>query len=210
MEEIDIKKKIVRGAENLFTKYGVRSISMDDIARHLSVSKKTLYQHFEDKEDIVTTAVQAHIERIMGEFDSIQSDAVDAIDELSRISQCLKRTMSEINPSLMFDLEKYHPRAWNVWVESKKKFIHESVIRNLKKGVEQGFFRPELDLEIMATIRMEMVQLAFDDRVFSPSKFKIADVQLQLFEHFVFGLLTEKGRKKYLKCKETQVELSNS
>jgi TetR/AcrR family transcriptional regulator, cholesterol catabolism regulator len=210
MEEIDIKKKIIRGAENLFTKYGVRSISMDDIARHLSVSKKTLYQHFEDKEDIVTTTVQSHIERIMGQFDAIQSDAVDAIDELSRISQCLKRTMSEVNPSLMFDLEKYHPRAWNVWVESKKKFIRESVIRNLKKGVEEGFFRPELDLEIMATMRMEMVQLAFDDRVFSPSHFKIADVQLQLFEHFVFGLLTEKGRKKYLKCKETQVELSNS
>ena len=82
MEENEIKKKIVRGAENLFTKYGVRSISMDDIARHLSVSKKTLYQHFEDKEDIVTSAVQSHIERIMGEFDAIQLSAVDAIDEL--------------------------------------------------------------------------------------------------------------------------------
>jgi len=210
MEDIDIKKKIIRGAETLFTKYGVRSISMDDIARHLSVSKKTLYQHFEDKEDIVTMAVQSHIERIMGEFDALQATAVDAIDELSKISQCLKRTMSEINPSLMFDLEKYHPRAWSVWVENKKKFIKESVIRNLKRGVEEGSFRPELNLEIMATMRMELVQLAFDDRIFPSSHFKIADVQLQIFEHFVFGLLTEKGRIKYQKCKETQVELSNS
>jgi AcrR family transcriptional regulator len=210
MEEIDIKKKIIRGAETLFTKYGIRSISMDDIARHLSVSKKTLYQHFEDKEDIVTTTVQAHIERIMGEFDALQATAVDAIDEIAKVSQCLKRTMSEINPSLMFDLEKYHPRAWSVWVENKKKFIRESVIRNLKRGVEEGSFRPEMDLEIMATMRMELVQLAFDDRIFPTSQFKIPDVQLQIFEHFVFGLLTEKGRKKYLKCKETQVELSNS
>jgi AcrR family transcriptional regulator len=210
MEDIDIKKKIIRGAETLFTKYGIRSISMDDIARHLSVSKKTLYQHFEDKEDIVTTAVQSHIERIMGEFDAQQATAVDAIDEIAKISQCLKRTMSEINPSLMFDLEKYHPRAWSVWVENKKKFIRESVIRNLKRGVEEGSFRPEMDLEIMATMRMELVQLAFDDRIFPTSHFKVTDVQLQIFEHFVFGLLTEKGRKKYLKCKETQVELSNS
>lgn len=209
MEDNEIRKKIIRGAETLFTKYGVRSISMDDIARHLSVSKKTLYQHFEDKEDIVTTAVQSHIERIMGEFDLIQSSAIDAIDELSKISKCLKRTMSEINPSLMFDLQKYHPRAWAVWEDNKKKFIRESVIRNLKKGVEEGYFRTDLDLEIMATMRMELVQLAFDDRVFPPSQFKIADVQVQLFEHFVFGLLTEKGRKKYLKCKETQVELTN-
>jgi AcrR family transcriptional regulator len=209
MEDNEIKKKIIRGAETLFTKYGVRSISMDDIARHLSVSKKTLYQHFEDKEDIVTMAVQSHIERIMGEFDLIQSSAVDAIDELSKASACLKRTMSEINPSLMFDLEKYHPRAWSVWVDSKKKFIRESVIRNLKKGVQEGYFRAELDLEIMATIRMELVQLAFDDGIFPRAQFNLTDVQVQLFDHFVFGLLTEKGRKKYLKCKETQVELSN-
>lgn len=209
MEDNEIKKKIIRGAETLFTKYGVRSISMDDIARHLSVSKKTLYQHFEDKEDIVTMAVQSHIERIVGEFDKIQNEATDAIDELSEVSKCLKRMMSEINPSLMFDLEKYHPRAWKVWVENKKHFIHDSIIKNLKKGVEQGFFRPELDLQIMATMRIELVQLAFDDRVFPPSQFKVPDVQLQLFDHFVFGLLTEKGRKKYLKSKETQVELSN-
>jgi hypothetical protein len=76
--------------------------------------------------------------------------------------------------------------------------------------VEEGSFRPEMDLEIMATMRMELVQLAFDDRIFPTSHFKVTDVQLQIFEHFVFGLLTEKGRKKYLKCKETQVELSNS
>lgn len=209
MEDNEVKKKIIKGAETLFTKYGVRSISMDDIARHLSVSKKTLYQHFEDKEDIVTSAVLAHIERLVAEFDVIHSEAADAIDELSKISACLKRVMSEINPSLMFDLEKYHPRAWQVWMEHKKKFMHDSVVRNLKQGVEEGYFRPELDLGIMAAMRMELVQLAFDDRVFPPSSFKITGVQMQLFDHFVFGLLTEKGRKKYVKCKENQVELSN-
>lgn len=209
MEDNDIRRKIIRAAQTLFTKYGVRSISMDDIARHLAVSKKTLYQHFEDKEDIVTSAVQAHIEQVMSEFDGVRSDSMDAIDEIVKISRCLRRTVTEINPSLMFDLEKYHPRAWNVWVENKKKFIHDSVMHNLKKGVEEGYFRPELDMEVMATVRMELVQLAFNDRVFPPSRFTIPDVHLQLFDHFVFGLLTEKGRKKYLKCKENQVEISN-
>ena len=210
MEDNSIKKKIIGGAANLFAKYGVRSISMDDIARHLAVSKKTLYQHFEDKEEIVTVAVRSLIERIMAEFDAIQNDAVDAIDEIARISVCLRRTTAELNPSLMFDLEKYHPRAWSVWVDNKKKFIRDSVIRNLKRGVEEGYFRPEIDPEIMATMRMELVQLAFDDRVFPASHFNVTEVQSQLFEHFVFGVLTDKGRKKYLKCKETQVELSNS
>src|SRR5688500_9858131 len=112
MEESDTKDKILKGAEELFTKYGVRSISMDDIARHLSVSKKTLYLHFADKEDIVTMTCKAHLEKHAEEFKKIKDTARNAIDELAKISVCLKRNMQDMNPSLLFDLQKYHPRAW--------------------------------------------------------------------------------------------------
>ncbi len=89
--ELDIKKKILKAAENLFMKYGVRSISMDDISRHLSVSKKTLYQHFADKEDIVSMACQAHIETMATQFLEITRNSKNAIDELAKISRCLKQ-----------------------------------------------------------------------------------------------------------------------
>lgn len=209
MEELDVKTKIIKGAETLFMKYGVRSISMDDIARHLSVSKKTLYQHFEDKEDIVTVACQSHIELMMSEFEKIRINAKDAIDELAKISTFLKRNSEELNPALLFDLQKYHPKAWSVWINHKHKFVHDSVVRNLKQGIAEGYFRPEIDLFVIAAMRLELVQLPFDDRVFPPSRFNLAEVQMQVFEHFVHGLLTDKGRKLYQKCKETQIELSN-
>jgi TetR/AcrR family transcriptional regulator, cholesterol catabolism regulator len=210
MEETDIKKKILKGAESLFMKYGVRSISMDDIARHLSVSKKTLYQHFADKEDIVTITCQSHIEEMSQEFEMIRKNSKNAIDELAKISSCLKQNSEEMNPSLLFDLQKYHPRAWNVWVNHKNKFIRESVVRNLSQGIEEGYFRPEIDKEVIATMRLELVQLVFDDQIFPPSRFKLYEVQIQIFDHFVYGLVTEKGRKLYQKYKETLVELSNS
>lgn len=209
MEEADIKSKILKGAESLFMKYGVRSISMDDIARHLSVSKKTLYQHFEDKEDIVTICCQSHIEGVSREFQEIEHVAENAIEELAKISLCLKQNSEEMNPTLLFDLQKYHPKAWSVWLDHKNKFIRESVVRNLKQGIEEGYFRPEIKVEIIAAMRLELVQLAFDDQLFPPSKFKVAEVQMQIFDHFVYGLVTEKGRKLYQKYKETLVELSN-
>ncbi len=209
MEETDVKKKILKGAESLFMKYGVRSISMDDIARHLSVSKKTLYQHFADKEDIVTNTCQTHIEDMSREFEEIWKNSKNAIDELARISICLKQNSEEMNPSLLFDLQKYHPRAWNVWLNHKNNFIRESVIRNLEQGVAEGYFRPEIDKEVIATMRLELVQLAFDEDIFPASRFKLPDVQMQIFDHFVYGLVTEKGRKLYQKYKETLVELSN-
>lgn len=209
MEEADIKDKILKGAESLFMKYGVRSISMDDIARHLAVSKKTLYQHFEDKEDIVTSTCRSHIEGVAKEFLEIEVQAGNAIEELAKISLCLKQNTEEMNPTLLFDLQKYHPKAWEVWLDHKNNFIRESVVRNLKQGIEEGYFRGEINVDIIAAMRLELVQIAFDDRIFPPSRFRVADVQMQVFDHFVYGLVTEKGRKLYQKYKETLVELSN-
>src|SRR5258706_1385580 len=117
MEEIQTKDKILRGAADLFTRYGIRSISMDDIARHLAVSKKTLYQHFADKDELVTVASEAHIEESKKQFESFTTEAINAIDELAKISVCLRKDMTEMNPSLLFDLKKYHPKACAVWLD---------------------------------------------------------------------------------------------
>ena len=202
MEEQDIKEKILRGTEELFMKYGARSVSMDDIARHLAVSKKTLYQHFADKDDIVLMVCLVYLLRGKKRYEEIAESSVNAIDELTKISVCLKRDMENLNPSLLFDLQKYHPKAWEEWQQHKTRFIKESVARNLEQGIKEGYFRPEINTEIIATLRITNVETAFDDRIFPNDKFTLAEVQSQLFDHFVYGLCTEKGRKLYEKYKE--------
>ncbi len=202
MEESDIKDKILKGAMELFLKYGVRSVSMDDIARHLSVSKKTIYQYFADKDDVVTLVAQNHLEKGRSEFESLREISKNAVDELVRISSCLKKDMQEMNPSLLFDLKKYHAKAWNVWLEHKYKYIHDSVVRNLLQGMEEGYYRKEIRPEVLAVVRIELVQLGFDEGAFPRDQFNLAEVQLQIFDHFIYGLLTEKGRKLYEKSKQ--------
>ena len=202
MEEHGTKEKILNGAIELFMKYGVRSISMDDIARHLSVSKKTLYQHFVDKEDLVTLASEMHIEGNKKQYEDLTATAVNAIDELAKISQCLRKDMTEMNPSLLFDLKKYHPRAWNVWLDHKNRYIRDSVSRNIKQGIQEGYFRPDVNAEILALVRIESIPFAFDERIFPRDKFNLAEVQLQIFDHFVYGLCTEKGRELYQTYRE--------
>lgn len=208
MEERDTKDKILKGAEALFMKYGVRSISMDDIARHLSVSKKTLYQHFADKEDIVTQVCQSHMENNWKKFEAIRQRAVNAIDELAMMSVRLKQDMEEMNPSLLFDLQKYHPKAWAVWEKYKGVCVNDSMKRNLEQGIQEGYYRPEINAEILSISRMCLVEIAFDDKVFPQNKFNIAEVQLQLFDQFVYGIVTEKGRRLYQKYKEQNFQPS--
>ena len=199
MEDQDIKDKILKGSEELFMKYGVRSISMDDIARHLSVSKKTLYQHFVDKDELVTMMSKAFLEKDKRQYEAITAISKNAVDELSKISILLKQDMEELNPSLLFDLQKFHPKAWNLWQEFKEKFIQESMVRNLKQGIEEGYFRPEINPDIIAVARLVMIESSFNDQVFPKDRFNFVEVNWQIFDFFVHGMCTEKGKKLYQK-----------
>jgi TetR/AcrR family transcriptional regulator, cholesterol catabolism regulator len=205
MEEIATREKILAGVESLFMKYGIRSVSMDDIARQLGISKKTLYQHFADKDELVLHMSQVHLDRDLKEYSEIAANSKNAIEELNRISHCLKRDMQDLNPSLLFDLQKYHPRAWNLWQVFKEKFIKESVVRNIRSGQAEGYFRPEINAEVIAVMRVLLVEASFNDQIFAKDKFNFLELQTQMFEFFVHGLCTEKGKKLYQKYKETQL-----
>jgi|SRR5690606_519278 AcrR family transcriptional regulator len=202
MEEQDIKDKISKGAEELFMRYGIRSISMDDIARHLSVSKKTLYQHFADKDELVLMVSRNYLDRNKAQFESIRDKAKNLIEELVLLSACVRSNMESINPSLLYDLQKFYPKAWAEWIDFKNKHFHSSVVRIITNGVAEGYVREGLDPEILAVMRIECVQMGFNPEIFPAANFNFQRVQEQLFEHFVHGIVTEKGRKLYLKYKE--------
>lgn len=194
---MEVAENILFKAGELFHKYGIRSISMDEIARELGISKKTIYQYFKDKDDIVYQVIQRKIEIEKIEFDAVYEASEDAIDELIRLSYCLRNNLNKINPSLLFDIQKYHPRSWVLWIDFKNNFIKNNVLKSIERGKEEGFFRPQIDAEILATFRIEQVQISFDDRIFPRDKFDFTEVQMTLFDHFVHGLLTVKGQEIY-------------
>src|SRR5882757_971732 len=105
MEEHDqTRERILQGALELFLKYSVRSVSMDDIARHLSISKKTIYQYFADKDEIVTMVAAYHMEKDKTIFEDIKSKAKNAVDELVKVAECIKNDFQKMNPSVLHDL----------------------------------------------------------------------------------------------------------
>jgi AcrR family transcriptional regulator len=202
MEEKEIKERILTGALELFMKYGIRSITMDDIARHLSISKKTIYQYYADKDEVVTMMSMMHLERNRVRCDSFKNAAKDAIDEMVRISICVRQDFQKINPSMLYDLQKYHATAWKKWIEHKYNYVKNSIVTNLKQGILEGFYRQEIEPEILAVARLELIQLTFNDQVFNPDKYDILEVHSQMFEQFIYGVLSERGRKVYEKYRK--------
>ncbi len=192
-----MKQKIIDGAERLFFQYGVRSVSMDDVARELSVSKKTLYQYFENKDQLVLEVTKQRMLQEVHQYETIPSHAANAIEELSMISKCLKATVRHLNPSMLYDLQKYHNEAWNVFLDFKQGFIRGTISDNILRGKTEGYYRPEINEHILSILRVEIIQLTFDERIFPQEEFDFTEVQMQIFDVFVHGLLTEKGKQLY-------------
>ncbi len=202
MEETETREKILEGTEGLFMKYGIRSVTMDDIARHLAVSKKTLYQHFADKDDLVFKMSEMYLERSFRQYEDITQISKNSIEELSKISVCMKRDMENLNPSMLFDLQKYHPKAWGLYTDHKVKIIGQSVVRNIVQGIADGYYRSDIKPDILAITRLILIEAAFNPELFPKDRFNFVEVQTQLFDLFVHGLCTEKGKKLYQKYKE--------
>jgi len=201
----DIKNRIISGAESLFLAYGVKSITMDEIAKNLGVSKKTIYQHVSDKDELVTLAVKSSMENQESQVDLIHATAKDPIDEVLKLSEYMRGLFSNMNPFLLMEIQRYYPKAYESYLIFKEACIINSLAENLKWGIAMGYYRPNINIDILSRMRMEQVEWGFNPRIFKEGKY-FSDVQIQLLEHFLYGICTLKGHKLINKYKEIQEE----
>lgn len=199
--KLDLKERIVGCAHDLFFRMGFRRVTMDDIANKCGVSKKTIYQHFKDKDTVVLEVTRNYLTQEEKGLDEIHRKAQDPIEELVYISKWFRELLSEMEPSLVFDMQKYHHAAWSVFNEHKEKCMFCSLIENLEKGKEMGLYRSEINSDIISRFRVESTELLFNPEKFQSSKHSIRDVQMEVFDHFVYGLVTDKGKKLFEKHK---------
>lgn len=203
---METKDRILKGAEELFFKYGIKSITMDDIAKHLGISKKTIYQFYADKNEVVETLMVSQTKNSECEFKNIAEKSSNVIEEVFEMMKHMGIMFSQMNPNLFYDMQKYHPDSWKMFKQFKENFIERMVENSVKRGIEQGLVRADINTKIMARLRMEEVEMGFNPQVFPPDKFKIIDVQLALLDHFLHGICTLKGHKLINKYKQVTEE----
>ena len=198
--------RIMESATELFYRYGIKSITMDDVARQLAMSKKTLYHHFSDKNEMVMKCFQHDLDNKECIFKTASDKATDAVGELMLLMKHMEHMYATINPNLFYDIQKHHPSVWKLFREFKEKKIMASIESNLQKGVEQGLYRKDMNIRIVARLRLEEVEMGFNPDMFPPDKFNFAKVQMELFNHFMHGITTLKGHKLINKYKQITEE----
>jgi len=187
--------RIIEGSEELFLTAGIKSVTMDDIATHLGMSKKTIYQFFKDKNELVIALVKKKLKEDEEQMNDIISRSGNVIEEMINMMKCSEDIFSRINPIVIHDMQKYHPDAWKQFQNFKSGVIVQTLEQLLSKGIQQGYIRPDIDVKVLAKMRVNQVELGFNAHEFPVAEFNTWKVQQQLMEHFNYGVCTLKGYK---------------
>ncbi|MFD0794155.1 TetR/AcrR family transcriptional regulator [Mucilaginibacter litoreus] len=187
--------RIIIGAEELFMQAGIKSVTMDDIARHLGMSKKTIYHFLNDKNDLVMALVKKKLAEDEEQMNNIISTSLNVIEEMINMMKCSEEIFGRINPIVIHDMQKYHPDAWAEFQRFKSEVLVKTLEELLIKGIKQGFIRSDLDVKIMAKMRVNQVEMGFNTVIFPVAQFSPWKVQYQLLEHFNYGICTLEGHK---------------
>lgn len=186
-------KNILLKVRELYMKYGIKSITMDDVAKELGISKKTLYQFVTDKDDLVGKFVDNEITMRQEEICNCFRSGLNAIEELFEISMYMNRLMRNQNPATEYDLKKYYPQHFQKTEKARREGIYEYILLNLKKGIKEGLYREELNKEIIAKLYLSRAENSHLNELFSKEEFTSIKIFIEILTYHVRGIATEKG-----------------
>ncbi len=197
--------KIWTKAKELFMKYGIKSVSMDDLSRQLGISKKTLYQFVDNKNGLIRKVIRMHLESEKKEIDAISKESKDAIHEMLMIARHTSIKLREANPSTMYDLQKYYPDSWLEFQSLHEEYVFEVIKNNIIKGIDSGIYRDNIQPDIIAKFYVGKSFILVDDKVFPSSTYRVEELFNEFFSYHIHGIASQKGLElleKHLKEKE--------
>lgn len=198
MEIID---KILDASEDAFNRYGIKSVSMDNVAAMLGVSKKTLYLHVSSKEELVKKVLERKLKAV-SECVCKPSVKTNALEEVMMSVTNLILEMRRSNPALLFDLKKYYPSIYKIYLEFRGNMIMENFSMNLRKGIEEGLYRKELNVNIISHLYFTMIEAISDPDFAEDHEMSFEEKYKEVIFYHLHGICSEKGQLMIQKLKQ--------
>jgi len=198
---MEAKERILVKTHELFNRHGIRSVSMDDIAAQLGMSKKTLYQYYTDKDELVNAVFDVILATNKSQCLECNKKGENAIHEVFLSFDVVEEMLKTMNPSLLFDMQKYHPSAFKKFDEFRNGFLYKMIKSNLDRGVNEELYREDIDTDVLSRYRLHSVVLSFNPDVFPSNKNSLVHIEQQLMDVFLYGIASVKGQKLIQKYK---------
>ena len=210
MSETVIRDRIKKAAHDLVMRYGIRSVSMDDFASNLGISKKTIYQYYKDKDELVDAVISDIMLRNREICVCDREASKDAVHELFLAMDMMGVIMESMNPVVMYDMQKYHPGCFGKFLKHKDEYLYNVVKQNLQRGIAEELYRDDLDVELMARFRVDSILIPFNPGFTQTVKMGLDKVHKELLVHFLFGIASAKGHKLIQKYQKQRSEKAKS
>lgn len=191
-----MKEAIINEAIPLFLQYGFKSVTVDDIALKMSVSKKTIYTHFPKKEQLVETSAMRHFNFVMDKILSIAKHSKDPIIELYLIKKEALNHLSNEKNSPVYQLQKYYKAIYKKLKAKEFEVLGSFFSESIKKGIETGLFRPEVDINFVTRIFFNGIRGIQDIELFPIDEFKIDQLLINFSEYHLRAICTPDGIQK--------------
>ena len=201
-EVINTAERIKHKAKELFMQFGLKSVSMDDIANGLGISKKTIYLFYVDKDALVEDVIASLINHNQECCDKDQRMADNAIHEIFLAMDFIMEVFRSMNPSLIFDMQKYYPIAFQKFSAHKNNYLYGIIKANLERGIAEELYRPDLKVAVLARFRVESMMLPFNPEFHSKVKLNLGVIEEEITLHFLFGMVSLKGYKLVVKYQQ--------
>lgn len=177
----------------MFLRYGIKSLTMDDVARELGISKKTLYQFVDNKDDLVLKVMERHIQEDCAQADALRAESKDALDEILKVIHYNAVDLGRMKSNIVFEMQRYHPAAWEKMEQFTWEFMYRIVLDNLEWGIRDGLYRADFDADIMARMHIATMLQLFDERIFPKPPYSLEKLFKEYMEHYLYGIISEKG-----------------
>jgi TetR/AcrR family transcriptional regulator, cholesterol catabolism regulator len=196
-------ENILRESSKLLLQYGIKSVSMDDVAKELGISKKTLYQFVKNKEELIQKILESKIDNSCGVMNDVVNSDLNAIDVILEISKQVSKTYKEATPSMYFDLQKYYPEVFKKYSERHKDVVSAGIKSNIKIGVEQGIYRDDLNIDLIAELYLQRLREIHNYEFLNNTRYSFKKIFEVMFDNHIRAIANEKGLDYYLKRKKS-------
>ncbi len=186
-------EELLQKITKLYFQYGIRSVTMDDLAREMGMSKKTLYVHFKDKDDVVDKVLMHHLQNHRCNMAFLEMKNKNAIDQLLNISKFLIEHVQKVNPTVNYDLMKYYPATWQKVIAYKNESVNNYIKANILKGIEEGLFRDDFNVEIIAKIYAMRLDMVGNDEWLTKKIYTFDEIFNTIFIYHLRGIASKKG-----------------
>jgi TetR/AcrR family transcriptional regulator, cholesterol catabolism regulator len=190
---MSIQARILEGAATLFRTYGIKSVTMDQLANHLGISKRTIYENFTDKDDLLTGVLKMMTERQRGVIQRIIDESENAIVAIFRILEMSRNHLQDMSPAFIADIKKYHYDFLTKNADKCEMPDYRNNIQVIIKGVDDGLFRQDINPDLVNRCLYSLGKSTMDSELFPLEIFSMREIVKNVHINYLRGISTAKG-----------------